>query len=59
MELGTGKYAKGERRTKWVYVDENGVGHTIEGQKTQPYLKPAAADHLDEYRKIIKSTLEK
>ena len=32
MELGTGKYAKGERRTKWVYVDENGVGHTTEGQ---------------------------
>lgn len=59
VELGTGKYAKGGRKTKWVYIDSKGVGHTTEGQRPQPYLKPAAADHLDEYRKVIKNTLEK
>lgn len=59
VELGTGKYYKGGRRTKWRYQDDDGNWHTTEGQKPQPYLKPAAADHLDEYRKIIKSTLEK
>lgn len=59
VELGTGKYYKGGRRTKWRYQDDEGNWHTTEGQEPQPYLKPAAADHLDEYREIIKSTLEK
>ena len=25
-------------------------------QKPQPYLKPAVTDHIDEYKKIVKST---
>ena len=27
-------------------------------QKAQPYLKPAVTNHIDEYRKIVKSTLK-
>jgi HK97 gp10 family phage protein len=27
-------------------------------QKPQPYLKPAVTDHVDEYKRIVKSTLK-
>lgn len=27
-------------------------------QKPQPYLKPAVTDHIDKYRRIVKSTLK-
>ena len=27
-------------------------------QKAQPYLKPAVTNHIDEYKKIVKSTLK-
>lgn len=27
-------------------------------QKAQPYLKPAVTDHIDKYKKIVKSTLK-
>ena len=27
-------------------------------QKAQPYLKPAVTNHVDEYKKIVKSTLK-
>lgn len=31
---------------------------TSRGMKPRPYLKPAAQDHADEYRRIFKSELE-
>lgn len=33
---------------------ENGTSR----QKAQPYLRPAAADHLNEYKNIVKDTLK-
>lgn len=60
VELGTGIHATGGggRPTPWVYQDAKGNWHYTRGNKAQPYLKPAAADHAQQYRDIIKSGLE-
>lgn len=58
VELGTGKYAEGGRPDPWVYKDEEGRWHHTHGQRAQPYLKPAVADHKQTYRNIIKDELE-
>ena len=59
VEMGTGKYSTtGGRQTPWFYQDRNGNWHKTEGQKPQPYLKPAASEHGDEYRQILKDSLE-
>ena len=56
--LGTGKYAEGGRPTPWVYQDAKGKFHWTAGNKAKPFLKPAVADHKEQYREIIKSELE-
>ena len=58
VELATGIYAEGGRPTPWVYQDENGNWHWTRGNKAQPFLKPAVADHAREYQSIIKTELE-
>lgn len=60
VELGTGKYATGGggRPDPWVYQDDNGNWHHTHGQRAQPYLKPAVADHKQTYQNIIKDELE-
>lgn len=60
VELGTGIYAEdgGGRPTGWAYIDAKGIVHYHHGQKPQPYLKPAVADHAEEYRGYIKSALQ-
>lgn len=58
VELGTGKYAEsGGRPTPWVYQDSKGKWHHTHGQRAQPYLKPAVADHKQTYQNIIKDEL--
>ena len=58
VELGTGKYVSGGRPTPWVYQDEKGNWHRTNGQKAQPYLKPAVSDHANTYRKIIEDEMK-
>lgn len=58
VELGTGKYYKGGRQDPWVYQDGEGRWHHTNGQRAQPYLKPAVADHKQTYKNIIKDELE-
>lgn len=58
VELGTGKHTTGGRPTPWAYQDEKGNWHRTSGQKPQPFLKPAVADHTETYRNIIKDELE-
>ena len=53
VELGTGKYYPGGRKTPWVYQDAKGQWHLTHGQRAQPYLKPAVADHVSQYKQII------
>lgn len=58
VELGTGKYYPGGRPTPWVYQDAKGNWHMTHGQRAQPYLKPAVADHSQTYRYIIESEMK-
>lgn len=60
VELGTGKYAEGGggRPTPLVYQDDKGNWHYTHGNKPQPFLKPAAADHASQYRKILEDELK-
>jgi hypothetical protein len=39
-------------------MDEFGQFHRAYPQKPRPYLKPAAADHSEEYRNTLKESLE-
>ena len=57
VELGTGKYYPGGRPTPWTYQDAKGNWHWTAGNKAQPYLKPAAADHAAQYRQIVEEEL--
>lgn len=58
VELGTGKYYPGGRQEPWAYQDANGNWHMTNGQRAQPYLKPAVADHARTYRDIIEGELK-
>jgi HK97 gp10 family phage protein len=59
IELGTGKFAEGGgRATPWRYQDDKGNWHTTIGMKPRPYLRPAVANHLDEYKEIAKNELK-
>lgn len=57
VELGTGKYYPGGRQAPWVYQDEKGSWHMTNGQRAQPYLKPAVAGHVQAYRGIIEGEM--
>lgn len=60
-ELGTGPYSLtggGTSKPSWVYQDEFGRWHRAYPQKPRPYLKPAVADHAQEYRNLLKQSLE-
>lgn len=59
QEFGTGIYTEGGRDTPWVYQDEKGNWHWTRGNKAQPFLKPAVADHGGQYRQIIEQELKK
>jgi len=59
VELGTGKYYPGGRQTSWAYQDAHGNWHLTHGQRAQPYLKPAVADHAQQYKGIIAEELKK
>ena len=60
VELGTGIYAEGGggRPTPWVYQDAKGNWHYTRGNKAQPFLKPAVADHAGQYRDILENELK-
>lgn len=58
VEFGTGKYSQhGGRQTPWVYKDAKGGWHTTEGQKPQPFIRPAVENHTGEYRQILEDSL--
>ncbi len=58
VELGTGKYYKGGRPTPWVYQDAKGQWHHTNGQKAQPYLRPAVTNHKQTYANIMEDALK-
>lgn len=59
VELGTGMYVDGGRKTPWVYKDEKtGEWRVTHGQKAQPYIKPALTDHIQTYMNILEDELK-
>lgn len=57
VELGTGAHYTGGRDTPWTYRDDEGGFHRTGGQKAQPFLRPAAANHKGTYANIVKDEL--
>ena len=60
VELGTGIYASdgNGRKDPWAYEDEKGEVHWTRGIKPVHYLKRAAEEHRNEYKKLMKDSLE-
>lgn len=58
VECGTGIYYPGGRQTPCVHQDAKGNWHLTHGQRAKPYIKPAVADHAEQYQKIIKRELK-
>lgn len=58
VELGTGKYYSGGRKSSWVYKDAEGNRHMTNGQKAKPYLKPAATNHAKTYKNILEDEMK-
>ena len=58
VELGTGKYYDGGRKTAWAYQDAKGDWHMTHGQRARPYLKPAAANHTQTYKNIVEDEMK-
>lgn len=59
-ELGTGVYASqpGGRQTPWVYYDSKGKAHRTRGLYPIHFLKKAASEHTEEYKKIIEKIMK-
>lgn len=59
VEMGTGIYAEGGggRPTPWVYEDVKGNWHWTQGNRAQPFIKPAVAGHASDYVKIIENEM--
>lgn len=58
VECGTGIYYPGGRQTPWVYQDETGDWHLTHGQRAKPFIKPAVAEHGEQYKRIIEAELK-
>lgn len=58
QEMGTGQYIAGGRPTPWVYQDAKGDYHWTHGNPAKPFLKPAVADHAQQYRQIMENELK-
>lgn len=58
-ELGTGIYASqpGGRQSPWVYYDRKGKAHKTRGLYPIHFLKKAASEHTDEYKKIFEKVM--
>lgn len=59
-EVGTGIYASDGtgRQTPWAFQDANGEWHYTRGVKPLHYLRRAFSEHTNEYKNIIKESLE-
>lgn len=58
-ELGTGIYASqpGGRQSPWIYYDRKGKAHRTRGLYPIHFLKKAASEHTDEYKKIFEKVM--
>lgn len=60
-ELGTGIYASqpgGRKKVPWYYTGRDGKRHRTSGLYPIHFLKKAASEHTDEYKKIIETVMK-
>lgn len=59
VEYGTGLFAEeGGRKTPWAYQDDEGNWHKTNGQKPQPFLRPALNDNRKKIIEIIEGSVK-
>lgn len=60
VELGTGIYATdgNGRKSPWIYKDRKGKTHRTRGMEAAHFLKKAVEEHTDEYRNLLKQSME-
>lgn len=60
VEIGTGIYSSEGtgRQDPWRYQDASGEWHTTEGQKPQPFMKPAMEENRSKVRDCFKEILK-
>ena len=58
VECGTGIYYPGGRQTPRVHQDAKGDWHLTHGQRAKPFIKPAVAEHGEQYKRIIEAELK-
>ena len=59
VEYGTGLFAVlGGRKTAWKYKDDEGNWHKTNGQKPQPFLRPALSDNRKKIVEIIEGSVK-
>ena len=61
VEVGTGIYAsdgQGRKDVPWAYQDDEGNWHMTSGVMPVHFLKKAATEHTEEYKRIIKEAME-
>jgi hypothetical protein len=56
-EMGTGIHIAGGRKTPWAYHGADGEWHWTRGVAPLHFIKNAAANHVAEYKAIIKRIL--
>ena len=58
VEYGTGLFAeKGGRKDTWKYEDDEGHWHKTNGQKPQPFLRPALSGNRKKIVEIIERSV--
>lgn len=58
VEMGTGVYIAGGRKSPWAFQDADGNWHFTRGIPPSHFLKNAAADHVDEYKSIAETVIK-
>lgn len=59
VEYGTGLFAeKGGRKTPWKYEDDKGNWHKTNGQRPQPFLRPALSQNRKKIIEIIERSVK-
>lgn len=61
VEYGTGLFATtgGRKDTPWSYQDDAGNWHTTNGQKPQPFMKPALDSNRAQIKKLLAGGITK
>lgn len=59
VEYGTGLFAEegGRMDVPWNYQDDKGVWHRTNGQKPQPFMRPALAENREKIQKILRESV--